>query len=104
MYNPSVEEIVSVLIESAMEYAMESVDSDLDNSVFDEHIQLEESLNSVLVEGVIKTPVEKRLLPPLTKVVNIKVMKIMRDHNIPLVAERELYQWAIKLERLAGFT
>ena len=97
MYNPSVEEIVSVLIESAMEYAMESVDSDLDNGV-----QLEESSDSVLV-NVIKTPVNQWLLP-LPMKVKIKLMKIMRDHNIPFDAERELYQCAIKSERLSGFT
>eukprot|EP00536_Pseudo-nitzschia_multiseries_P011663 jgi/Psemu1/29635/gm1.29635_g len=32
--------------------------------------------------------------------VNIKLMKIMRNHSIPLVAEKELYEWAIKSEPL----
>ena len=98
MYNPSVEVVDRGLIDAAME----SVDSDLDDDFFDEPANQEECSDSVLVD-VIKTPFEYRLLPPSTKV-KIKLMKIMRDHNIPLVAERELYEWAIESERLSGFT
>eukprot|EP00536_Pseudo-nitzschia_multiseries_P010686 jgi/Psemu1/26727/gm1.26727_g len=33
--------------------------------------------------------------------VKIKLMKIMQNHSIPLVAENELYEWAIKSEHIA---
>eukprot|EP00536_Pseudo-nitzschia_multiseries_P016225 jgi/Psemu1/45378/gm1.45378_g len=36
--------------------------------------------------------------------VKIKLMKIMRNHSIPLVAEKELYEWAIESERLNLFS
>eukprot|EP00536_Pseudo-nitzschia_multiseries_P019206 jgi/Psemu1/59494/gm1.59494_g len=36
--------------------------------------------------------------------VKITLMKIMQNHSIPLVAEKELYEWAIELERLHLFS
>eukprot|EP00536_Pseudo-nitzschia_multiseries_P004903 jgi/Psemu1/11231/gm1.11231_g len=36
--------------------------------------------------------------------VKIKLMKIMRNHSIPLVAEKELYEWAIESEQLHLFS
>eukprot|EP00536_Pseudo-nitzschia_multiseries_P008981 jgi/Psemu1/21994/gm1.21994_g len=36
--------------------------------------------------------------------VKIKLMKIMQNHSIPFVAEKELYEWAIKSKRLNLFS
>ena len=45
----------------------------------------------------ISTPNHHRHVSDELKV-KIKLMKIMRNHNIPLAAERELYQWAAEAE------
>eukprot|EP00536_Pseudo-nitzschia_multiseries_P011417 jgi/Psemu1/28838/gm1.28838_g len=51
----------------------------------------------------IVTPNAGRHLADKLKV-EIKLMKTMWNHSIPLVAEKELYEWAIKLEHLNLFS
>ena len=99
MYNPSVELVDRCLID----YEMNAVDSDLDDDapIFDSVNSAEQvtaDSNTIIV-----TPSVNRYVSAPTKV-KIKLMKIMRDHNIPLVAERELYKWAIESESLPGFS
>eukprot|EP00536_Pseudo-nitzschia_multiseries_P007809 jgi/Psemu1/18801/gm1.18801_g len=51
----------------------------------------------------IMTPIAGRHVSDLLKV-KIKLMKIMQNHSIPLVAEKELYEWAIESECLNLFS
>ena len=52
---------------------------------------------------VIETPFEPRDLSPALKV-KIRLMKIFRDHNIPIAAEKEIYKWAQEADQEAGFS
>ena len=82
---------------------MNVVNSDLDDDVltFDSVQCTQDTADTNTI--VLITPSATRFVCAPTKV-KIKLTKIMRDHNIPLVTERELYKWAIESKSLPGFT
>ena len=93
-----VEEVDSSLID----FEINVVDSDLDDDV--PNFNAVKPTHDIVDANTITTLFDTRFVSAPTKVI-IKLMKIMRDHSIPLVAERELYKCAIEVETLllSGF-
>ena len=52
---------------------------------------------------VLTTPTGYRGVSDVMKV-KIKLMKIFRNHNIPIAAEREIYEWAAEAHHMEGFS
>eukprot|EP00536_Pseudo-nitzschia_multiseries_P018009 jgi/Psemu1/53707/gm1.53707_g len=128
MYDPSVESIGRALIGQELSNIDDDNDSVSDDNFFfpnnddeEEGSEIIEAPHSLIVndeEGInidvddshrasntllITTPNVGRNISDELKV-KIKLMKIMRNHSIPLVAEKELYEWAIESERLNLFS
>ena len=96
MYKPSVEEVDHSLID----FETNAVDSDLDYHM--PNFDAVKAMHNIVDANTITTLFQTRLVSAPTKR-KIKLMKIMRDHNIPLVAEKELYNWGLEAESLSGF-
>eukprot|EP00536_Pseudo-nitzschia_multiseries_P002465 jgi/Psemu1/5628/gm1.5628_g len=128
MYDPSVESIGRALIGQELSNIEDDDDSVSEDNFFfpnnddeEEGSEIIEAPHSSIVndeEGInidvddshrasntllITTPNVGRNISDELKV-KIKLMKIMRNHSIPLVAEKELYEWAIESERLNLFS
>eukprot|EP00536_Pseudo-nitzschia_multiseries_P016434 jgi/Psemu1/46208/gm1.46208_g len=128
MYDPSVEPIGRALIGQELTNIEDDDDSVSDDNFFfpndddeeegSESIEAPHSLsvnddeedNNIDVDDshcdsntTITTPNVGRNISDELKV-KIKLMKIMQNHSIPLVAEKELYEWAIESERLNLFS
>eukprot|EP00536_Pseudo-nitzschia_multiseries_P006594 jgi/Psemu1/15691/gm1.15691_g len=115
MFNPSVEPIGRALI--GRELTNIEDDNDTDEDEGSESTEAPHSLsvndeegNGIEGDGSHRDTNMEIMMPSARRhvsdelMVKIKLMKIMRNHSIPLVAEKELYEWAIESEHLHLFS
>ena len=90
MFDALVEPIDSALIEQELTDALPSFLSSEDEALTDGSTTVFTTPSEVEGRNVLK--------------IRIKLMKIMKDHNIPQCAEREIYDWAHEAQMTPGFT
>eukprot|EP00536_Pseudo-nitzschia_multiseries_P001104 jgi/Psemu1/2521/gm1.2521_g len=125
MYKPSVKPMEHALIGQALANIEDADDSVCDDNLFspngedDEEgidsklppsLSVDREGNNISVDYspsgsnmAIMTPNARRYVSDKLKV-KIKLMKLMLNHSIPLVTEKELYKWAIESKRLNLFS